>query len=110
MFEGLPVSQLLPRNPSTHVQLYWSILWAQVAPFRQGLLPHSSISKTRKGFLGYVVRFGTTRSADEQKYSSFSTCAAVPPRVARFTGACVTVNAVCAVTRVARVTGAFIDI
>ena len=40
---NIPVSQFVPVNPATQEQLYASILFSHVAPFKHGLELHSSI-------------------------------------------------------------------
>ena len=45
----LHVSQCVPRNPIGQVQVYIANSLLQVAPFKHGLLAHSSISETQNG-------------------------------------------------------------
>jgi len=44
MLEGIPVSQLMPVYPETHLHSYALILLIHSALWRHGLLEHSSVS------------------------------------------------------------------
>ena len=58
-FQCIPVSQLVPSYPAVQVHEYWFTWSTQVAPFMQGSLAHSSVSRKQQtgviSFLNWIM-------------------------------------------------------